>query len=443
MRYGLSLTRRWGRQQPPPSAQIDWTNPITRELRDLWLFNGPRAPRNLVTGVASTAGAGGGFPPVADSEYRGRRFTGAAGNYRLDNVVRALPAASDYSMWSIHRMSSAAALNTVADSDNVVGAGRKFNLHVAQGGGGNGPYFLAFNTAGTGFPAHTTVDSNAFVGQVVGHGGFLKGVTVGTVINGRVAATAVLAGNKNADFSTTRIGRFTAEGVGLYYNGDIYLVARWGRALVDAEWQELWAHPWCLFAPYSMSIAGRAVPLAPRVLSPLVSFESQIEVATAALVAPTTCGRAMTPGASITTAVPADPALVSSSSPGAGGVGSGPLAVPASCGRGMTPFGFTTIPSNDLVPPDPPAPEDPEPDPELFAWYGATLGHSFVDGEIILVPSVFITPYPLDGVSLIDYGATGGWVLGGIVDTSTLTAFVAAAAALHGADNVYNRFDYL
>ena len=502
----LAFPGRPPRYSPSAHRRINWSDPITHQLSDLWLFaDGDLVPRNLVTGVAGVASEGSAARGYAD--YPSRVFLPAAAGARIDNAVIAQPSGADLSVWALYRPTSNAGANShdVMSTDLSLGVAR-WRLDGGISGANTAPNFRAGNTAGTAFSAGGV---NTALGVLLNHGGYVDhaALKVGNVLNGRVIQAIDFTGSIRSDHPTISIGMapWAAGANGRGLQGHLYIAVRWSRALRPEEWLRLGSDPWCLLAPplttwlvpltltsaltlsLPLPYEALAVPLVLTV--PMAAAAAAFESASGSA----SCGRALTPfgydltdldglvvpanpaapaidspgtpGAPVTLAmpascgrtmtsfgydladligsvVPADPATPPIDSPGVPDTPATP-AMPADCGRGMTPFGY--LPAAVYVAPIavPPDEEIEVEDPNaLFAWYGWTMAHSYIDEYLVEVRTVLIVPYDLPaGATLASYGATGMWTLGGLVLLSSKAAFIAGA---HGLGHiVFDRYYFI
>jgi len=248
---GRQFGKRWGRQQPPPSVNVNWSNPITSGLVDLWLPSESFFPRNLVTAQLGTSTA---VPPTGYS-HGGRSwlFDGSTSSRFIDNTVQTRPTGEDYTLWCFC-FPTATMVDTgygeaMLDSDDGASNRRfEFPLFFTTAGA----YLSIFNTGGSQFTAedpNVEVPNTMYqIGGVVRH----SDLTITVYKNGKVntgsANPKSFTGSAKSDFSTIRLGKAFSSTQNGRFIGHIFIAARWRRALLSAEIQKLWADPYSLLS---------------------------------------------------------------------------------------------------------------------------------------------------------------------------------------------------
>lgn len=242
--YAISAWRR----QPPRSARvIDWSNPLTEGLLDLWDFGMPVAygARDLVFGLD---GAAGNSPTTAHRP---------AGQGWLLNSTDYCHVASDARTNPANDLTLLSFINLVLDDGGDSSVRAVFYNVPAQYAVsilGNGD--IAFGD----FEADADIKGNPgpFTGDHVIMG-TLEGTAGALYFDGRAIDTGSLD-RSGASNGLVTLGNKEAAAFNRPLEGVYYLAGLWNRALRANEVRYLSANPWQLFRPlrrhYLQATAG-------------------------------------------------------------------------------------------------------------------------------------------------------------------------------------------
>lgn len=226
------------RVKPPfGAAEIDWGHPLARGLLGYWPFNetGGNAV-DLVLGLPAIAS--GGASRASSGDDLGAVLTTA------QYFVAAKPPA-----FQVAASSMVARVRSTSASVQMV-ANVNFN-------GSNVPYAFSPNLSGSyqGYSFYDGAWRNSGVttdirGDNLVHtlGGSYDGTTLRYYVDGVQDASAAYTGTQNlANTNTFDIGRYANDGV--YFFGNIYHLALYGRALTAAEMHWSAQEPYALLRP--------------------------------------------------------------------------------------------------------------------------------------------------------------------------------------------------
>lgn len=243
--------------QPDGEPDVDWNNPITKDLRGL-VWTGPNQPRELVGGIQ--------WPNASSVLKVSTPYGVSTENTSTNGGVYSVRQNQETSANNASNWRPTAPPATIAFFGSITnpGASRAFFGVVGSGGTEGLVMTSAYATAtrfahvGTGAGTRAAVDGSSsptIPGDTVWYSGVgLKVVTVDSALikiydHGLLRATN--AGSASNIFYDTTFGRAHALGssdttglLGVMYWGGI-----WGRALDADEILSLQQNPWQLFKP--------------------------------------------------------------------------------------------------------------------------------------------------------------------------------------------------
>jgi len=271
----IYLPQRWRSQLPTPDAGVDWSNPLTLGLRNLWNMAG-RGVRDATGAANGTSIGGGGL--LATTDGLGANFDSSGTTYI--NLARP----NQFNLASGSRWSMMFRIRSLTDVAGAIfgygdgTAANRVNLFVGNGVTGaltnelitftrqlsSSPQpFLGFETSTRSLLFDGAIHSVMFTSNGSAVAIYLDGIsmpiTLGTttpasVQNGRIDLGGVTA-------TTATIGAVDVGSIGAKFNGQMTFGAFWA-ADVSRYALELHRNPWQLFRPanspvfYSLPSAG-------------------------------------------------------------------------------------------------------------------------------------------------------------------------------------------
>jgi len=236
----ILLPRRFT-SQPQGAVQIDWSNPITKDLSFVWGAANPGA--EIVTGAKGFGYTT--YPTIQTTVGISGKCARASSNSVISFSAAPIKASSAYTLLAfIVDDYGGGSIRNFFDADNQ-NYTRTFQFRCNTSSKAD---FIAFNTAGSAFTV--TTSSNISISTASCIVGVANGNALSIYLNGRLDATAASTGTIrpiNSANALTIGGRISGGSLTNMFGGQIYLIAHFARALNASEIARLSANPWQLF----------------------------------------------------------------------------------------------------------------------------------------------------------------------------------------------------
>jgi hypothetical protein len=272
----IYLPQRWRSQLPTPDAGVDWSNPLTLGLRNLWNMAG-RGVRDATGAANGTPIGGGGL--LATTDGLGANFDSSGTTY----IDLARP--NQFNLASGSRWSMMFRVRTTTDTAQALfhygdgTANNRVALFIGNGVTGTLTnelitFVRSISANGTPLVGYETGTRTELVDGAI-HSVMLtsNGSTVAIYLDGLSRTVTIGQGTQNgridlggATATTATIGAANTGTIGAKFNGQMTVAAFWA-ADVSRYALELHRNPWQLFRPanspvfYSLPSGGTAYSL--------------------------------------------------------------------------------------------------------------------------------------------------------------------------------------
>lgn len=223
-----------GRRQPQQSTGIDWSNPLTKGLRDLSLLGGLQRYNAARKTFLSSNG-------TVDSDPRGPKITTDGTAYAVPGGYAVLPITVIIGFARLGAPTSGNHALWISKDDTTGNGGLYFRYEDA-----GTLAVLKSQTAAVGSGAFTVKPGGSLLAATVDSGNFALYGDGGLVASGTHAQTFVS--------DTSVIGSESSNAAEDHPNGIFYFHAVWDRALSADEIKRLSANPWQIFRPRKREI---------------------------------------------------------------------------------------------------------------------------------------------------------------------------------------------